>query len=71
MNNVKKQNPRKDSKYNLFNPLTPPMLRLCSSEVQGCKIFKKPYKPFHVGIDWIALAECYQISTMCQGFSHF
>ena len=28
-------------------------------------------KPFHVGINWIALAEYSQMSTHMPGFSHF
>ena len=42
---------RSNSNY-LFNPS-----RLLSSKKHGCKEFRKPYKPSHVGIHWIALAE--------------
>ena len=51
--------------------LTLPMLRLLSSKAQGCKDFWKPYKPCHVGIHLIALAEYYQMNTHCQGFCRF
>ena len=30
--------------------------RLLSSKAQGCKVFQKPSKPCHVGINWIALS---------------
>ena len=47
------------------------MLRLISSKAQGCKYFRKPLKPCHVGIHWKALAEYFHMSTICQGFGHF
>ena len=40
-------------------------------QAQGSKHFSKSSKPCHVGIHWIALAEYYLMSTMCQGFSNF
>ena len=46
-------------------------LRLLSSKAQGCKDFLNSSKPCHDGILWIALAEFSQMSTMCQGFSHY
>ena len=30
--------------------------------------FRKPFRPYQIGIHWIALAE---YSQMCQGFNHF
>ena len=48
--------------------LSLPMLRLLSSEAQGCKDFLKPSKPCHVGIHWIALDEYSQMSTHLPGF---
>ena len=50
--------------------LTLPMLRLFSSKGQGCKVFQKPSKPYHVGIHcshWVLSDE----KPMCQGFSNF
>ena len=47
------------------------LLRLLLSKAQGRKAFRQPFKPCHVGIHWIALAECSQVSNMCQGFNHF
>ena len=38
--------------------------------IQSTRTFWKPSKPCNVGIHWIAIAEYYQMSTMCQGFSH-
>ena len=49
--------------------LTLPMLMLLSSKAQGCKDFCKPSKPCHAGTNWIALAECSQMSTHVRG--HF
>ena len=43
--------------------ITLPMLRLLSSEAHGRKILQKPSKSCHVGINWKALAECFQMST--------
>ena len=43
--------------------LTLPMLRLLSSKAQGRKDFRKPSKPCRVGIHWIALTVCFQMST--------
>ena len=51
--------------------LTLPMLRLLSSEAQGCKHFWKPSLPCHIGIHWKALAEYSQMRPICQGFSEF
>ena len=45
-----------------------PMLRLLSSNAQGCKYFWKPSKPCHVGVHWIALTEYSQMSTYMLGF---
>ena len=39
--------------------------------VQGRKDFWKPFKPCHVGIHWIALAEYSQMSTHLPGFQLF
>ena len=47
------------------------MLRLFSSKAQGRKDFRKPSKPCHVGIHWIALAEYSQMSTHVPGFQSF
>ena len=47
------------------------MLRLLSFKAQGCKDFYKPSKPCHVGTDWIALAECSQMSNYVPGFQSF
>ena len=44
------------------------MLRLISSKAQRHKDFWKPSKPCHVGIHWIALAVCSQMSTHVPGF---
>ena len=56
-----------------FEPLSIifPMLRLHSSEAQGCKDFCKPSKPCHVGIHWIALTEYSQMSTPMPRFESF
>ena len=51
--------------------LTPLMLRLLLSKAQGRKVFWKPFKPCHVGIHWIALAEYFQMSTHMPGFQSF
>ena len=48
-----------------------PMLRPLSPKGQRCKDFWKPYKPCRVGINWIALAECSQMSTHMPGFQSF
>ena len=47
------------------------MLKLLSTKAQGCKHLRNTSKPWYVGIHWKALAEYPQISTICQGFSHF
>ena len=47
------------------------MLRLLLSKAQGCKVFLKPFKPCHVGIHWIALAEHSQMSTHVPGLHTF
>ena len=44
------------------------MLRLLSSKARGCKVFRTPSKPCHVGTHWIALAEHSQMSTHVPGF---
>ena len=54
-----------------MNGLTLPMLRLLYSRKQGHKDFRKPSKPYHVGIHWIALAENSQMSTHLPGFQPF
>ena len=51
--------------------LTLPMVRPLSSEAQGSKDFQKAYKPCHVGIHWLALAEYFQMSTHMPGFQSF
>ena len=57
-----------DRCHEMNRKLTLPMLRLLSFKAQGYKYFWKPTKPFHVGIHWIALAECSQMSTHLPGF---
>ena len=42
---------------------TLPMLRLLPSKVQGCKDFRKSSKPCHVGMQWKAFDENYQMSS--------
>ena len=51
--------------------LTLPMLRLLPSKTQGRIDFWKPSKPFHVCINWIALADNSQMSTHRPGFQSF
>ena len=51
--------------------LTLPMLRLLSSKAQGCNDYRKPSKPCHTGIHWIALVENSQIGTHLTGFQVF
>ena len=51
--------------------LTLPMLRLLSSKGQEYRVFLKPFKPCHVGIHWIALAEYSQMNTYMPGFQSF
>ena len=51
--------------------LTLPMLRLLSSEVQGCADFWKSSKPSHVGIHWKALSEYSQMRTHLPRFQSF
>ena len=48
-----------------------PMLRLLSYKAQGRKYFRKPSKPCHVGIHWIALDEHSEMSTHLPGFQLF
>ena len=50
---------------------TLPMLRLLSFKAQGGKDFRKPSKPCHVGIHWIALAEYSHMSTHLPEFQSF
>ena len=52
---------------NIFSTIQ--ILRLLSSEAQGCKDFSS--KPCHTGIHWIALAEYSQMSTHMPGFQSF
>ena len=47
------------------------ILRLLSSKVQGHRYFWKPSKPFHVGVQWKALAEFSRMSTHIPGFQSF
>ena len=47
------------------------MLRLLSSKAQGRKDFRKPSKPCHVCIHWIALVEYSKMSTHVPGFQSF
>ena len=47
------------------------MMRLLSSKAQERNDFWKPFKPYHVGIDCIALAEYSQMSTHVPGFQSF
>ena len=44
------------------------ILRILSSKAQGRKDFRKPSKPCHAGIHWIALAEYFWLSTHVPGF---
>ena len=51
---------------------TLPMLRLLSSKSLRCQDFWKPYKPCHVGIHWITLAEyTHRWVPMYPGICHF
>ena len=54
--------------WELFLKYLLPILRLLSSKGQRCR---KHSKPCHVGIHWIALAECSQMSTHVPGFQSF
>ena len=58
-------------KVNFTSLSSLPMLRLLSSKSQGRKDFWKPSKTCHVGIHWIALTECSQMSTHMTGFQSF
>ena len=51
--------------------LTLPMLRLRSSIGQESTDVWKPSKPCHIGIHWVALTECSQMSTHVPGFQSF
>ena len=51
----------------IYSDLTLPMMKLLSSEVQGCKDISKSSKPYHAGIHWIALVEYPQTSTNAPG----
>ena len=51
--------------------LTLPIQSPLSSKAQGHKIFCKPSKPCHVGINWIALVAYFQMSTHISGFRSF
>ena len=51
--------------------LTLPKLSLLWSKQKRCKDFWKRFKPCHVGIHWLALAECSQMSTHMSGFQSF
>ena len=55
----------------IINGLTLPMLRTLLSKAQGSKYVCRPFKPCHVGIYWIALAENSQMSTHLPGFDSF
>ena len=48
-----------------------PILRLLLSKAQGCKDFKKPSKPCHVGIHKLALTGYSHMSTHMPGFHSF
>ena len=48
-----------------FNPSNAEQLL---SKARGCKDFRKPSKPCHVGIHWKALAEYSHLSTHMPGF---
>ena len=48
--------------------LTLPMLRLLSFKAQWRNYFWKPYKPCHIGLHWIALADECLVSTHVPGF---
>ena len=50
---------------------TLPRLRLLWGPMHKDAVLWKPFKPSHVGIHWIALAECSQMSTHEPGFDHF
>ena len=56
------------------HPITLTMLRLLSSKAQGCKDYRRPSKPCHIGIHWIALAEhsdeylCARVSIIFSDF---
>ena len=58
-------------KYFLKSVLTLLRLRLLLFKAKGPKDFWKSSKPCHVGIHWIALAECSQLSTHVPGFQFF
>ena len=51
--------------------LTLLMLRLLLSKAQERKHICKPFKPYHVGIHWIALAEYSHMSTHLLVFQSF
>ena len=51
--------------------LTLSMLRLLRPKHKDAKNLWKPSKPYHVGIHWIALVECFQMSTHLLGFQSF
>ena len=57
--------------HNLNIILALPMLSLFSSKAQGCKHPWIQSKPCHVGIYWIVLAECSQMSTHLPWFQSF
>ena len=48
-----------------------PILRPLLSKAQRCKEFWKSFKPYHVAIHWIALAEYSQMSTHLPRFRSF
>ena len=47
------------------------MLSLLLSRTLERKDFRKPSKPCHVGVHWIALIEYFQMSTHLPGFQSF
>ena len=57
------------SRYSILNPSNAEAISL--SKALGCKDLWKPFKPCHVGIHWIALAEYFQMSTHMSGFQYF
>ena len=48
--------------------VNPSNAEVLSSKVHGHKDLWKPSEPCHVGIHWIALAECCQMGTHVPGF---
>ena len=57
------QNPHEKTPefYDKFDPSN---AEATSSKAQGCNFFCKLSKPCHIGINWKALTECSQMSTL-------